>query len=409
MSKEVSILLVGIGGYGNVYVNELLNKKTNYAYNIKGVVDIKPKNCKNLEKIYEMNIPVYSSMSKFYNRNTADLAIISSPIQLHCEQTCFALSHGSYVLCEKPVSATIQEALKMSEMCKKTSKFVAVGYQWSFSESIQALKGDILKGVFGKPRRLKTIVLWPRNLEYYSRSWAGKMQDESGRWILDSVANNATSHYLHNMLYILGNKVNESAFPRFITAELYRANSIDNFDTSVIQIITDNNVEIIHYASHATKDSLDVTFEYEFENARVLFNNTDDENARCIKAVFNDRTQKEYGNPGKDNNIKLWRCIKAAGEGIEIPCGIEAASSQTLCINGAQESMPDICEFPKNIIRFDEALNQIWVEGLSETMKNCYDNWLSPGQMNIPWSKRGKEIDMKCYNRFNGGKLQGER
>jgi Predicted dehydrogenases and related proteins len=399
MKEKVSILLVGIGGYGNTYVEELLEAgEDNNAY-IKGVVDVYPESCPNLQSLLARNIPVYHSMDDFYSKDTADLAVISTPIHFHCEQTCLALSHGSNVLCEKPLCSTIQEASKMIEARDKSGKFVAIGYQWSFSDSIHALKNDILGGLLGKARRFKTIVLWPRNIDYYKRDWAGKIKDESGRWVLDSVANNATAHYLHNMFYVLGDKTDKSAKPHFVTAELYRANSIENFDTSVIRIITENNVEMFFYASHAVKEKMDVTFEYEFEMAKVLFGNTKDQNNENITAFFKDGTRKDYGNPYSGNN-KLHKCIDAVSRGASIPCGIEAAYSQTLCINGAQESMPDIIDFPKNSVRFDESFGHFWVDGLDDILKNCYETWSTPIQMSIAWSRQSREINVRNYSNF---------
>jgi hypothetical protein len=55
-----------------------------------------------------------------------------------------------------------------------------------------------MKGMLGRPKRLKTLVLWPRDFAYYNRNdWAGKKTDQNGRPVLDSVAHNATSHFLH--------------------------------------------------------------------------------------------------------------------------------------------------------------------------------------------------------------------
>jgi len=41
-----------------------------------------------------------------------------------------------------------------------------IGYQWSYSEGIQSLKKDILSGLFGKPIRMKSLCLWPRDFAY---------------------------------------------------------------------------------------------------------------------------------------------------------------------------------------------------------------------------------------------------
>ncbi len=43
-----------------------------------------------------------------------------------------------------------------------------------------------------------------------------------GRLVLDSPVNNACSHYLHNMFYVLGDRLDRSDQPKWVTAELYR-------------------------------------------------------------------------------------------------------------------------------------------------------------------------------------------
>ena len=50
--------------------------------------------------------------------------------------------------------------------------------------------------------------LWPRDERYYSRNgWAGVKRTNDGTWILDSPTNNACAHFLHNMFYVLGDRI----------------------------------------------------------------------------------------------------------------------------------------------------------------------------------------------------------
>ncbi|HBM81445.1 MAG TPA: gfo/Idh/MocA family oxidoreductase, partial [Clostridiaceae bacterium] len=155
----------------------------------------------------------------------------------------------------------------------------------------------------GKLLRLKTIVLWPRDENYFRRGWAGKKRDGRGNWILDSVANNATAHYLHNMLYVLGEEEDRSACPGSVTAELYRANKIENYDTAAIRVYTKNEAEILFIASHAVDEQIAPKFIFEFEKARVEYESEDGSGE--IKALFNDGTVKNYGSPNEEHIIKL--------------------------------------------------------------------------------------------------------
>ncbi|MCR2823876.1 Gfo/Idh/MocA family protein [Lederbergia panacisoli] len=392
IKNDVKIVLVGIGGYGNVYVEKLLNDRDELNASIAGIVDPYPGRNANYGRIKDLNIPVYSTIEEFYVNNKADLAIFSTPIHLHATQVCYALVHGSNVLCEKPMCASVEEAKKIIETRNQTGKFVAIGFNWSFSPSVQNMKSDILKGVFGKPKRLKTIVNWPRDAKYYNRNnWAGRLYSEDGAPILDSVANNATAHYLHHMFYLLGSKFDESVRLKDVTAELYRANTIESFDTCAVKVTTEDNVEILYYATHAVKDSFGPQFLYEFEYATIY--KSEGENDNQIVARFTDGTQKIYPDPERDHLQKLFTCIEATLCGNQdIPCGPEAATTHVQAIAAMHESVPDIALFPKSLINLDKDIT--WVEGLSDTFIECYKQWRLPSERKIQWAKIGKRIEI---------------
>jgi predicted dehydrogenase len=389
--KEISIVLVGIGGFGTLYVKALIDNAEAKNYKLVAVVDTKPESSSSINRIKELNIPIYKSLEEFYLTSSADLVIVSSPIHFHKQQTCLALSKGSHVLCEKPLSATIKDSLKIIKAKIKSDRILAIGYQWSYSDAIQSLKRDIMNGTFGKAKTLKTIVLWPRDLKYFGRSWAGKKYDESGNAIFDSVANNATAHYLHNMFYVLGDKIDSSQHPIKVTAELYRANNIENFDTSAIRAVTETGAEVLFYASHAVKKNYGPVFSYEFEKAIVSLE------AEGIIAKFEDGTSKNYGNPSEAFERKIWSVLDAIRGEKPVLCGPEAALSEVLCIEGAQNSKQDITTFPKELVKIYRNENneeQIFVEGLDDALINCYENCALPSESGYICAKLGNNINL---------------
>jgi predicted dehydrogenase len=391
MGKTMSVLLVAIGGYGGLYANAMLDEGEKHNAKIVGVVDPSPQGYKRYDEIVEAGIPIYKTMEEFYRSNKADLAVISSPIHFHSSQACMALSKGSHVLCEKPISATPDEAIKMMEMQKATGLLAGVGYQWSFSEAIRALKKDIQQGILGKPVLLKSIVLWPRNKKYFSRGWAGKIKDEQGNMILDSVANNATAHYLHNMFYVLGQSEDSSAVPYKVEAELYRANDIENFDTTAVRITTKCGAELRFYATHAVNQKVDPVFRYEFENAVVYFDSSDE---KGIYAQFNDGSVKEYGDPFSNNQDKLWVMMDAIRGNGAVPCTFETAFSHTLCIDAMHKSVPVIPDFPANVRRYDEEKEVLWIDGLFELMNSSYEQGILLSEAGADWAVKGKTIEV---------------
>ncbi|WP_165842179.1 Gfo/Idh/MocA family protein [Paenibacillus xerothermodurans] len=400
--NKISVLLVGIGGYGNKYVEELLYHQDRSTFEIAGVVDINPERCSYVQELKDRSIPFYTDMASFYESSRADLAIISTPIQYHSEQVCLALSQGSHVLCEKPIAATVQDAQKMMEMQKKTGKFVAVGYNLSFNAQIQELKRHIAAGLFGRPKRMKTLVLWRRGLDYFGSGWKGRKKGANGEWILDSVVHNATSHFLHNMFYLIGPRPNESAKPVEVTAELYRANDIETFDTCALKVNTDQGVDIFFYASHTILGNAGPVFTLEFEKAVITFYEGKDDNK--ITAVFHDGTEKVY--PSTNTSAladKLRTCIAAAATGAdEIPCGLEAAYPQLLCVNAVMDAIPEVPGFEPHLVHHDEDTDAIWVESLEETLWLCYDKWQLPAQAGAKWAAEAKAVDLAGYRVFKG-------
>lgn len=364
----MKILLVGAGGYASGYVNLLLNS-TDSDLVWEGIVDPFYTSCAKKEQIDRAGIPVYDTMEAFYTSHSADLAIICTPPFLHKEQSIFALSHGSHVLCEKPLAPTVQEAEEMRNVELRYGKFIAIGYQWSFSDAIQHLKADRLNGTLGAPVSLKTAVCWPRNRAYYNRStgWAGK-QKKDGILVLDSIASNACAHYLHNMFFLLGETMDCAAEVAEFQAVCLRANAIENFDTCSIQMKTTTGVPLYFIASHAIKTRRNPEFIYTFENAVVSFSEDDTSE---IVASFHDGSQKNYGNPFAHNFKKFYDCVRAVKENSVPICTVKTATPHTRLIQRMYEKVP-VFDFPKSLIREDKENDLVYVEGLFEEIYRAY-------------------------------------
>jgi predicted dehydrogenase len=398
----IDVVLVGIQGYAARHLDAFLDKAEQGKVRIVGVVNPYPPEGENLKALQRFQIPYFTTLESFYSSGKADLVNIVSPIQFHYEQTCVALKNGSHVLCEKPIAATTDEVKKMIHERNKYDLEVAIGYQWAYSFAIQKLKKDIVDGKFGKPIRLKSLVLWPRNKDYYARSWAGKIKDPTGRWVLDSVAANATTHFLQNMFYIVGESINESALPKSVVAETYRANEIENYDTSAIRAFTDHGVEILFLASHAipSSEAYGPVFDYEFEDAVVRFSSHQNGFKKegdkvTIQAIYKDGRMLDYGSPFDHEFEKIDRIIETIKDRRKkIPCSLEVASAQTLCISGVQQSVPLPVAIPKEEVRYDQSQRLVWVNGMSEVLHQCYAKWKMPHEIEVSWASCGKEINM---------------
>ena len=412
MRHMVSLALVGIGGYGATYVAALLDATAQSPapapapaptptaerdFRIVAAIDPSPQSCRRLGELEARGVRVFQALDAFHAADHADLTVISTPLHLHAPQTCSALAHGSHVLCEKPLCVTPDDAAAMARARDAAGRQVAIGYQWSFSPAVQRLKADIRAGLLGRPIRMRCLVLWPRDESYYGRNrWAGAKADASGNPVLDSPVNNACAHYLHNLFYLLGPAVDRSDQPAAVTAELYRAHPIENYDTAAVRCRTVAGAEILFVVSHASSTRRGPVFSCEFERAVVDFTVT---TGGVITARFADGSSKSYGSPNDGKWEKLWSSIRAARDNRPTVCGIEAASAHTRCAWAAQQSMPEIVPFPRSLVHVDGLVGarRTRVDGLDDVLERCYQSCQLPSETGVAaWAARGDEVTINA-------------
>jgi predicted dehydrogenase len=398
--------LAGIGGHGNNLLGGILKDGASKGMELVAGADPFPDGCKHLAELKQRGVEIYADFEECLKRHRPELAIISSPIHLHCPQTVLALNYGCHVLCEKPAAATVQEVRQMIAARDAAKKQVAIGYDGCWAPVVQAMKKDILSGLFGRPRRLRALIFAPRDEVYYNRNkWAGRQRDLKGNWVLDSPANNSNAHTINLMLYLLGRSIDRSADLSTIQAELYRANPIENFDTGVMRIATVDGVQLHFSVSHAMlKDTRQrIRFAFEFELGTLSLDwNSHEKFGNAAVGTWRDGATKAYEGSFYSEHEKVWASVRGARTNEPPLCSLEAAGVQTQVINGAQLSMPDIVPFPADqIITVGEPGNrQITVRNLEALMTACYDRMRLPSEAGAPWGRPGKIIQLKTLTTF---------
>ena len=142
-------------------------------------------------------------------------------------------------------------------------------------------------------------------------------------------------------------------------------------------------------------------FSLEFENATVTYGESADE----IMARDREGNTRHYGSPEAEHPLlKLFEAIQTIREPRAILCGPEASIAQTLCMNGMQESVSAIQDFPDSKIDSDPDGNRIWVKNLLQELESCYNNGILPNEAGLDWSRGGKTVKLENYHHFPGGR-----
>ena len=119
-----------------------------------------------------------------------DLIDICLPPHLHLETCLQALNAGKNVICEKPLSSSIEDAYVIADKSETTGKQVFPVFQYRYGPGLTALRNLIKSGLAGKPLVASIETHWNRDAAYYDNPWRGTWSGEQGGAVL--------GHAIHN-------------------------------------------------------------------------------------------------------------------------------------------------------------------------------------------------------------------
>ena len=135
--------VIGAGRIGKVHSATIAsNPKAKLAY----IADAMPKAAEELAAKYGAKV---ASVEDIMKAKDVDAVLIGSPTGFHAEQIQAASSNGKSIMCEKPVSLSvdaIQQTLKVVEKNKST---LMIGFNRRFDPSFADLESRIRKGAVG--------------------------------------------------------------------------------------------------------------------------------------------------------------------------------------------------------------------------------------------------------------------
>lgn len=258
-NEPVTVGIAGLGGYAAVHRREVLDMMKLPAPLLRLAAVCEPDQAAHAGAVAElraMGVRVLGTLDEMLGE-PMDAVLLPVPIDLHRSMTEAALRAGRAVLCEKPPAGCIDDVDAMVAARDRAGRPVAIGYQTIYSPDTVTLKRRLLDGAIGTPRHVRVMACWPRGDRYYSRAtWAGAMK-RNGVWVLDSPANNALSHFINLGLFLLGPRLDVPATPLAVEAELYRARSIENYDTISMRLSLPGGVDMLVLFTHACARSID--------------------------------------------------------------------------------------------------------------------------------------------------------
>ncbi|HOO70790.1 MAG TPA: Gfo/Idh/MocA family oxidoreductase [Spirochaetota bacterium] len=192
MSENLRIGFVGCGRISKRHFEAIEATK---GIEIGMICDIDEEKAHNIASRY--NVPYVTDIREIKN---VDIITIATPSGHHPRHVMKAAENldAKFIVCEKPVSLTVREAVEMFNLIRKYDKILLPIYQNRYNPLIHFIRDLILSGKIGIIYQINVNVYWNRNDDYYRDSWHGSIDVDGG------VLYTQASHYIDMLLFLFG-------------------------------------------------------------------------------------------------------------------------------------------------------------------------------------------------------------
>lgn len=401
--KPVRLGITGIQGYANHIADRVLaGQADGEPLQLVAVtapdMDQWPERMRALQAQGVEAVPTFDDL---LSRDDIDAVWLPLPIDLHAPFTEQALRAGKAVMCEKPVAGTVDEVDRMIRVRDETGVPAAIGFNDIYDPATLAIKRRLRQGAIGAIRRISVLACAPRTQGYFRRAaWAGRIRRD-GAWVLDSPAQNATSHFINLALYLAGPSDDRSARPVDVAAELYRVNSIENYDTCTMRyrLDTEGRATLLVCMTHACDNAAEATIVIHGERGRLIWTRTT--GGRFLGDDGRERTIRCQDNRMIRRFAQHVRGIDNADVGLAT---LEVGRCHTIAINGASQAAA-VVDVPADEVHTQgEGDGQLrFIPSLAAVLQQCADKDMLLHESGLArWSAPAATLDLRSYNHFAG-------
>ena len=122
----------------------------------------------------------YTDAAEMLAQEQPQIVHICTPPGTHCDLTVMSLEAGAWVLCEKPLCASLAEMDRVEEAEQRTGNYCSSVFQWRFGSGGRHMKQLIDSGRLGYPTICTNSTTWWRGKAYYDVPWRGHWETELG-------------------------------------------------------------------------------------------------------------------------------------------------------------------------------------------------------------------------------------
>jgi UDP-N-acetylglucosamine 3-dehydrogenase len=157
MVEEVNLAVIGAGYWGAKVIEEYLRlAKTDSAFNLVRVCDLKEENLKRCRDIFHLDREMLSADYEAVLKSPdVDAVHICTPNETHYKIGLQALNEGKNVLLEKPMALYLRDTWKLCDVAESRHLCLQVGHIYRFNNAVRKVRELVAKAYFGDLYYLK--------------------------------------------------------------------------------------------------------------------------------------------------------------------------------------------------------------------------------------------------------------
>lgn len=192
LHEPIRAVIIGTGGIAKSHVNAL--RQAGEKIELMAAADIDSGRVEQFTSDHAIPY-AFTDVEAMLRTIRPRLVTIATPPSTHADLCVQSMEAGAWVLCEKPLCASLAEFDLIAAAERRTGNFTSSVFQWRFGSGGQHLKQLIEQGAMGKLLVCNSLVTWYRTPEYYAVPWRGKWATELG--------GTSMGHGIHAMDFVL--------------------------------------------------------------------------------------------------------------------------------------------------------------------------------------------------------------
>ena len=176
MRSSRKVAIIGTGGIAGTHVAAI--RAQTGAAQLVAAVDVDATQLRSF--CDEHGIAGYMDVREMLDQEGPDVVCVATPPAAHADLSVLCMEHGAWVLCEKPLCASLEELDRIVAAERRTGQRCASVFQWRFGSAGQHLKGLIEREELGRPLVGLCQTTWFRSQDYYDKPWRGRWDTELG-------------------------------------------------------------------------------------------------------------------------------------------------------------------------------------------------------------------------------------